>query len=74
MKINQTEVTHYGRTTVVNYPHPSVDPYGLLDHADNVEKEGLDSYRFDGVNPKTRKSLEKILIEGVSVDHNAFIE
>lgn len=55
------EIQDYGTTIVCDYPPEGLDPYGLLQYCDNVEREGDQSYRFDGVNPDTKDELIAIL-------------
>lgn len=52
-----TQIEDYGRTIVAHNLPESVDPYEMLDFCDNVESEGLGSYRFDGVVASTKQQL-----------------
>lgn len=44
------EIEQYGNTVVASGLPDYVDPYGLMDLCDNVEREGAGCYRFDGVH------------------------
>lgn len=59
---NPPQIEDFGKSLVVTNPPEWVDPYELLNYATNVEKEGPETYRFDGVHKETKAELKKILM------------
>ena len=64
MKNNQTEVEDYGDTIVIENISDKLDPYDMLEYCENVEREGPQAYRFDGVYPETKSKFIRLLKKG----------